>query len=72
MKLRAWVGKHLRYAADRIDPENAFVSGVGYFNIVLGKGLVFTRTSGTMIRPPAPGTQLYYRRSDYKGIIEES
>lgn len=66
-RLRFWIGKRLRYLADRIDDEHAFVMGPGYFNLVPGKGIVITKTDGgNMIRPSAPGTQLWYIRNQIK------
>jgi hypothetical protein len=46
-RLRAAVGRWLRFRADRIDREHAVVFLTGaYFNIVPGKGLVITATDG--------------------------
>lgn len=66
--MRRWIAKKLRYAADRLDRDGAITGFAGYFRIVRGRGLLVYKTQGWQISPPVPGTQLYYKIGDYRGI----
>lgn len=64
-KFKKWLGKRLRFMADRVDDDHAFVAGVGTFEIVMGKGIVIDITGGVQVYPEPEGVQIWYRRDEY-------
>lgn len=59
--IRAWIGRRLRSAADRIDYEHAFVGGGMTFTFEQGEGIVFhTNFCGAR-----PGCPIWYRQHEY-------
>lgn len=64
-RFRAWVGRRLRFLADRIDYDNAFVAVAANFKMVKGVGMVIEQTDGIQVSPPPEGVQLWYIVSEY-------
>lgn len=63
--IKAWFAQRLRWWADRIDYENAFVACAANFKMVRGKGMVIEQTEGIQVSPGPEGVQLWYINSEY-------
>lgn len=69
--MKRWLATRLRNWADLLDRDGGMAMFAGYFKIVRGRGMLVYKTEGAMIKPPAPGTQLYFKIGDYRGIEED-
>lgn len=62
---REWFAQRLRFLADRIDYNSAFVALGANFKMVKGLGIVIEQTDGIQVNPPPEGVQLWYIVSEY-------
>ncbi len=68
-RLRALVGRCLRFGADRIDREHSVAPLGAYFNIVPGKGLVFTETDDGLRDDEDRGVPLMFPVDKYDSHV---
>ena len=65
-KLRTFLGKHLRYLADRIDREHAFVMfTVATAKLKEGHGLIMDKTQGGRVDGKQSGLKLWYMNHEH-------